>query len=331
MIPNNATANRDRDWREALRGAFTDTASLRAWLGLEAVDSLPEVAFPCLVTRHFAAKMRFGDPADPLLRQVLPTHAESAAVPGYVSDPLREDAVAEGGLLRKYYGRALLVTTGACPVHCRYCFRREFPYAEQAVTGARLASARAAIAADRSISEVILSGGDPLVLGTPTLARIVHGLEEIEHVTRLRVHTRVPAMLPSRLEDTALLELLAGWSGRLVVVLHANHPAEICAQTAAAVSRLREANALMLNQSVLLAGVNDSPEVLASLSETLFDAGVLPYYLHLLDPVTGAAHFDVETEQALRILRALQSRLPGYLVPALVREDPGATAKTRLA
>lgn len=331
MIPNNAPADRDRDWRDDLRGAFTDTASLRAWLGLDASEDAPDVTFPCLVTRHFAAKMRPGDPADPLLRQVLPTRAETAKVPGYVADPLREDAVADAGLLRKYHGRALLVTTGACPVHCRYCFRREFPYAEQAVSGARLGPALATIAADPTIKEVILSGGDPLVLGTPTLTRIVRGIEGIGHVTRLRLHTRVPTTLPSRLADPALIALLCAWRGGLVVVMHANHPAEICAQTVRAVSRLRGAGALVLNQSVLLAGVNDHADVLVSLSEALFDAGVMPYYLHLLDPVDGAAHFEVDAARVHALKTALENHLPGYLVPTLVREDPGAAAKTRLA
>lgn len=331
MIPNNAPSDRESDWREDLRAAFTDTASLRAWLGLDAVDSAPEVAFSCLVTQHFATKMRPGDPADPLLRQVLPTSAEAAKMPGYVADPLQEDAVSDSGLLRKYHGRALLVTTGACPVHCRYCFRREFPYAEQAVSGARLEPALAAIAADPTLKEVILSGGDPLVLGTPTLTRMVRGLEAIGHVTRLRLHTRVPTTLPSRLSDPALLQLLGAWPGRLVVVMHANHPAEICTQTARAVARLRGAGALVLNQSVLLAGVNDQADILTSLSEALFDAGALPYYLHLLDPVQGAAHFEVDAERACALKTALENRLPGYLVPTLVREDPGAAAKTRLA
>jgi len=332
MIPNYVPDNPAEDWRAALRGAFTDPAELLAWLGLDASVPVPRAAarFRCLVTRHFAAKIRRGDAADPLLRQVLPVAAEDDDVPGFTSDPLSERAFAADGLVTKYRGRALVVATGACPIHCRYCFRREFPYEDHAIGGARLTRAVDRIAEDPSLSEVILSGGDPLVLGTDAIGRIVAALSEVPHLKRLRLHTRVPTTLPSRLDDPGLTAQLGAFPGALTVVMHANHPAELCGRTHAAITRMRDAGALVLNQSVLLAGVNDCADTLVDLSEALCDIGVVPYYLHLLDRVSGAAGFDVPEARARALHAEIAARLPGYLVPTLVREDPGAPGKTRL-
>ncbi len=253
---------------------------------------------------------------------------------GYEADPLAETAAVGGvtplpGLLHKYRGRALLLVTGACAVHCRYCFRRHFPYGDHSRWGEGWGRALDWLAASPAIEEVILSGGDPLAASDDKLAALVAGLDRIPHLRRLRVHTRLPVVVPERV-DGALL----GWLGssRLapVVVLHANHPRELDGAVAAAVARLRGAGATVLNQAVLLAGVNDSAEALVGLSRELFAAGVLPYYLHLLDRVAGAAHFEVPAARARELLRAMMAELPGYLVPRLVREVPGAPHKVPL-
>jgi EF-P beta-lysylation protein EpmB len=273
--------------------------------------------------------MRRGDPDDPLLRQVLPVEAETAEQPGFIADPLGERAALTApGLLQKYRGRALLIATPACAVHCRYCFRREFPYDEQ--DGPRWQEALARIERDPGIEEVILSGGDPLSLGDARLGALSRGLERAAHVRRLRIHTRLPVVLPARV-DAGLAAWLSSLKWPVVVVLHANHANEIDGEVAAACAALRSAGATLLNQSVLLRGVNDDAEALAALSRRLFEAGVLPYYLHVLDRVRGAAHFEVDEARARRIAGELAALLPGYLVPRLVRERAGAPAKVPLA
>jgi EF-P beta-lysylation protein EpmB len=274
--------------------------------------------------------MRKGDPRDPLLRQVLPLGEELVAAPGFVADPLAElAALPARGLLHKYEGRVLLIATGACAVNCRYCFRRHFPYAEEAA-GEGFEEALAYVAGDPSIEEVILSGGDPLLLPDRTLSGLAESLAAIPHVARLRVHSRTPVVLPERV-DAGLLAWLAGTRLAPVLVIHANHAREIDAAVAAAMAELRAAGVTLLNQSVLLEGVNDSVEALADLSRALFAAGVLPYYLHHLDRVAGAAHFEVGEERARRLVGEVAARLPGYLVPRLVREVPGAPAKAQVA
>jgi len=288
-------------------------------------------AFPLRVPRSYIGRMRRGDPADPLLRQVLPLGSELESPPGFVTDPLGELAALRApSLLQKYAGRALIITTSACAVHCRYCFRREFPYSSMTGDSPRWQGAIAQIASDASIEEVILSGGDPLSLADERLASLTAALSAIPHVRRIRVHTRLPIVLPARVDEGLL-----AWIGEvrlpLVFVLHSNHPHELDPEVLAACARLRAAQVLLLNQSVLLKGVNDDPAVLALLSRRLFEAGVLPYYLHVLDPVLGAAHFDVPEERAQRIAGELAAQLPGYLVPRLVRETQGAPAKVPLA
>ena len=315
--------------------AITDPGQLLEALALDPALLTPALAaaarFRLRVPRAFLARMRHGDPHDPLLRQVLPIGEELAEVAGYDGDPLGEAAANPApGLLHKYRGRALLVTTGACAVHCRYCFRREFPYEAQVSDSGRWNEAIAAIAADTSIEEIILSGGDPLSLSNPRLAGLTARLAAIPHLRRLRVHTRTPVVLPARVDEglTAWLRALP-WP--VVIVVHANHAQEIDRPVAAAFQRLHAAGARLLNQSVLLAGVNDSADALATLSTTRFDAGVLPYYLHLLDRVRGASHFDVPEARARALMREIRARLPGYLVPRLVREEAGAPGKTTVA
>lgn len=321
-------------WQAELGQAFTHLNDLLTALGLTAeacgVSAEAAATFPLRVPRGLVARMRHGDPRDPLLRQVLPVTAENAMVPGFGTDPVGDlDSVLTPGLLQKYAGRALLITTGACAVHCRYCFRRTFPYAGHSTTPGVLAAALDAIAADDSLQEIILSGGDPLALGNGRLAGIIHALDRIPHITRIRLHTRLPVVLPERIDD-GLLELLRNTGKPVVTVIHANHANEIDGSVIAALDGLRDVSAALLNQSVLLSGVNDSVDALTTLSQQLFSAGVLPYYLHQLDRVAGAAHFFVPDDEAIALHAAMAAQLPGYLVPRLVRETAGATAKTPL-
>jgi L-lysine 2,3-aminomutase len=312
-----------------------DSAELCALLSLPAAlaarAALAQRAFPLLVPRGFVARMRPGDPDDPLLRQVLPLDQEMADVAGFGIDPLAEAGCSPvAGVLHKYHGRALIVATGACAVHCRYCFRRHFPYGSVPVGRERWRPAVEHIAGDASIEEAVLSGGDPLALPDEILAVLARALADIPHLRRIRIHTRLPVVLPERVDD-ALLGWLAGGRLRPVLVIHANHPNEIDGGVAAACARLRSAGVLVLNQSVLLRGVNDAVGTLADLSLRLFDIGVQPYYLHALDRVSGAAHFAVPDAEATLLVRALAARLPGYLVPRWVREEPGQPAKTPIA
>lgn len=321
-------------WQRELAAAVTSVGELLELLGLRPEDvSLANGAgsFPLRVPRGFVARMRRGDPADPLLRQVLPLADEQLEVPGFGSDPVGDAAARRApGLLHKYHGRALLIATEACAVHCRYCFRREFPYADQVDPAGRWESALATVAADESIRELILSGGDPWSLSTPRLQELTNRLRQIPHLERLRIHTRQPIVLPSRV-DAPLLDWLGGLPWQRIVVVHANHAQEIDTDVTAALTALRDSGATLLNQSVLLAGVNDSVDALSALSEKLLSAATLPYYIHLLDRVRGAAHFEVDAARARELLAALAARLPGYLVPKLVQETAGDPAKRSLA
>ena len=319
-------------WQRELAEAIRDPEELCRLLGLPAAFAAEARGaagdFPLLVPRGFAARMQRGDPHDPLLAQVLPRGAERLELAGFSADPLAEAAAVAGpGLVRKYAGRALLLVTGACAVNCRYCFRREFPYAERGATRAGVEAALDAIAADTGIEEVILSGGDPLLLDDDRLADIVRRLERMPHVRRLRIHSRLPIVLPSRVTDD-FAGLLASSRLTIVIVVHANHPAELDESVTVAVRRLAAVPAIVLNQAVLLAGVNDSVDVLRALSERLVEIGVVPYYLHLLDRVRGAGHFEVDEPRAVGLHRDLLACLPGYAVPRLVREQPGAQSKT---
>lgn len=319
-------------WQQVLAEAITDPAELCALLGLdEAWARTARTAaggFPLRVPRGFVARMRRGDARDPLLLQVLPLAAELQPADGYSLDPVGDMHSRTGaGLLQKYAGRALLVTTGACAVHCRYCFRRHFPYGEESPLADSWSATLEQLRADESVSEVILSGGDPLSLSDRRLQQLTEALAQLPHIRRLRIHTRYPIVLPERV-DAGLLHWLRGVRLQKVVVIHANHAQELDADVQRACRDLNQAGATLLNQSVLLAGVNDDAGALAELSEALFAMGVLPYYLHLLDRVTGAAHFDMPETAALELHAALAARLPGYLVPRLVREIPGAASKT---
>ncbi len=319
-------------WKAELAASFTRIEALLNYLGLphDGLEHRRQAAdgFSFRVTQAFAGRMRKGDPDDPLLLQVLPKGEELEEQSGFLADPVGDlQSIAAPGLLHKYHGRALLITTGACAINCRYCFRRQFPYADGHLSRSREAEALAYIAADAGIGEVILSGGDPLVLDDVRLGALIGAIAAIPHVSRLRIHTRLPVVLPSRVTPQ-LAQLLSSTRLATVLVIHANHAREFDADVGAGLRRLRQAGMILLNQSVLLKGVNDDTETLAELSETLFDHGVLPYYLHLLDKAKGTGHFDVSEEHALVLHEALRRRLPGYLVPRLVREIPGEPYKT---
>ena len=318
-------------WAREWAGGFSRVGELLDWLGLDAgalgVSELAERSFPFRVTRSWAARIRPGDPADPLLRQVLPVAAETLSRPGFGSDPVGDlESQRAPGLLQKYAGRALLITTGSCAIHCRYCFRREFPYSSQRLSPRQLDQTLAAIADDAGLHEVILSGGDPLSLPDGHLAELLGRLAMIPQIRRIRIHTRLPVVLPSRV-GAGLLDLLTRPPQPVVMVVHSNHAQELDGEVAQALGRLRAAGITLLNQAVLLRGVNDDTGALAALSERLFDCGVLPYYLHQLDRVQGAAHFEVDDARARALMRELSARLPGYLVPRLVREVAGEPAK----
>lgn len=317
-------------WQKVLANGFSSASELLKFLSLptELGSLTAETQFKTRVTRSFAARMQIGNPRDPLLLQVLAIQDELMTADPYISDPLQEmKKLPVSGLLHKYHGRVLLMMTGVCAINCRFCFRRHFPYQNNnpGREGWRLALDY--IRADDTIHEVILSGGDPLLATDEAFTFLLQQLDSIPHVHTLRFHTRIPIVLPERITDN-FLNLLASTRLHKVMVLHCNHPQELNEQIAQICKSLQQADCRLLNQSVLLKGINDDVHVLAQLNETLFAYGVLPYYLHLLDKVEGAMHFDLPHEQALAIYRHLQQKLPGYLLPRLVREEAGKTSKT---
>ncbi|MDO9103984.1 MAG: EF-P beta-lysylation protein EpmB [Methylovulum sp.] len=329
--PYNEAEHYAKNWQQQLAEAFNSIEDLCAYLNLSP-DELPvSVAathsFALRVPLSFAACIEKGNPDDPLLRQVLPVNDETLIYPGYSNDPVGDiPAAAQTGVIHKYQGRALLINTGSCAINCRYCFRRNFPYAELQLGKQQEEAAMTYIATDASITEVILSGGDPLLLNDERLARLITQLNTIKQIKRIRIHSRLPIVLPARITE-ALTHALRDSTQQTVVVVHCNHVNEINSRVITACKRLKDSGITLLNQSVLLRGVNDHADTLCALSEGLFDIGIIPYYLHLLDKATGTAHFDVPETEALRLTRQMQDRLPGYLVPRLVKEQAGTTAK----
>lgn len=321
-------------WQRAWGESFRNPRDLLTWLQLDPeasptpLDLAP--AFPLRVPRAYAALMRPGDWNDPLLRQVLSLAAEGLEVPGFSADAVGDHAAQDGpGVLRKYKGRALLVVTGECAVHCRYCFRREYPYAEQTLTHEAWDAVYRKLNDDPDVEEILFSGGDPLSLSTTRLERHVRGALTVTRLRRVRIHTRVPVVLPARVDD-ALLALVreAAALKPLHIVLHINHAREIGDELKEKAGALRAAGAVLLNQSVLLRGVNDTVEALEALSLRLLDVGILPYYLHQLDRVRGAHHFEVAEAEGLALMDELRARVPGYGLPRYVREIAGEKSKT---
>ena len=284
--------------------------------------------FPLRVPRHYIERMRKGDASDPLLLQILPSAQETEHQPADRNDPLDERRRQPvNGLVHKYRGRALWMLSGTCALHCRYCFRRQLPYSAM-ISGIRGADEVCDwLDGHPDIREVILSGGDPLSLPDPALSPLADRLDSIAHLDTLRIHTRLPVALPERV-DEGLLGWLEPLQMQKVMVLHLNHPRELDPKVAKAVDLLRNAGVRLYAQSVLLAGVNDSADCLEQLFDRLWQTGVQPYYLHLLDPVRGAAHFDVAEWRAKLLYGELCSRMPGYRLPRMVRETPGLPAKS---
>lgn len=316
-------------WQQELANAVSDVQELYRLLELEVPDTLfKPKKFALKVPHAFVAKMKKGDATDPLLRQIVPSSDEQKTVLGFGIDPLAENAHnPQKGLLHKYKNRVLITLTGACAVHCRYCFRQHFDYGANLPSAQEMAQISDYIKKNTDIDEVLLSGGDPLLLKTSKLAAWFGEFEQIQHLKTIRIHSRVPVVLPSRIDDE-LLDLCRQPSKKLVMVLHINHPNEIDDTLAQKCQLLKQAGVTLLNQTVLLKGINDSAEVLVQLSHRLFDVGVLPYYLHILDKVAGAAHFDLELKTAIDIYWQLLERLSGYLVPKLVQELPNRPCKT---
>jgi EF-P beta-lysylation protein EpmB len=321
-------------WKKELTNAITSTQQLLIALKLEShlhiADSQPD--FKCLVTPSYLNKMEVGNINDPLLRQVLPLSAENnpqLQING-LSDPVGDiDAISTPGLLHKYHGRALLISTGACAIHCRYCFRRHYPYSQSSCSSSALEQTLSYLEQHDEIDEIILSGGDPLMLDNKKLASLIHKLESISHIKTLRIHSRLAVVLPSRI-NRGLLQLLQSCRFDVVMVIHANHANELQAMERSKLHLLHDAGVTLLNQSVLLKNINDQSDTLAKLSKRLLTCKTLPYYLHLLDPVKGAMHFDITHQQALDLHKQLVQKLPGYLVPKLVQEIAGKQAKTTI-
>jgi EF-P beta-lysylation protein EpmB len=339
MIPLSTTICQDQNrksehWQNELANSIRKPDELLKLLGLMP-DQIPggisyENDFPLRVPHSYVARMERGNPRDPLLLQTLATQLEMSYQPGFQQDAVGDAAaLAVPGLLHKYHGRVLLITTAACPVHCRYCFRRHYPYSDNRPDQNDWSKAMEYIAANQDIDEVILSGGDPLVLTNKRLQEISDQLTQITHIRRLRIHSRMPIVLPERLDDV-FCDWLESLPWQTILVTHCNHANEINNQVVATLARLKSVDLTLLNQSVLLKGVNDNAQDLINLNEALFGAGILPYYLHLLDRVIGTGHFEVEETRALSLMHEVQARLPGYMVPKLVRETAGEPYKNQI-
>ena len=335
MIPQTKQVDTKQAWQIALTNVIKNPHQLLQQLGLSnkliSIDGEILRKFPLRVPQSYINKMRHGDVNDPLLRQVFPLIDESIEVEHFVSDPVGDHlAISSPGLLQKYHSRALLLVTGACAIHCRYCFRRHFPYSESNPLASQWQQTLTTLNKDKSINEVILSGGDPLILTDQKLESLIADLETIPHIKRLRFHSRLPVVLPERI-DHSFLACLEKTSLNIVMVIHANHANEIDNDVASAVIRLHKIGCQLLNQTVLLKGINDDEMSLINLSECLSEIKVLPYYLHLLDPVAGASHFDVTEQDGIELIEKIRKKLPGYLVPRLVREQQGEASKIIIA
>ncbi|MFT7684704.1 MAG: EF-P beta-lysylation protein EpmB [Candidatus Azotimanducaceae bacterium] len=325
MIPITDLSWQTLSWQELLKNAVSDIKELCELLDLPPQPHYSD--FPLLVPLPYLSRIDKGNLDDPLLKQILPSAKEDQVILDYVDHPLEEAGYSPiPGLLQKYQGRALVITSGACAINCRYCFRRHFPYQDFQPNLAQWNKIAEHISADTSIEELILSGGDPLMMPDRRISDIIASISQINHVKTLRIHTRMPVVLPQRI-TRPLLDLLENTRLNVVVVNHINHAQEIDQDVDVAMSALRKSGVILLNQSVLLAGINDSADSLINLSKRMFSVGILPYYLHLLDKVKGAAHFDINDQKGLQLIEEIKEALPGYLVPKLVREVPSMPSK----
>jgi EF-P beta-lysylation protein EpmB len=330
--PTSQPINIYSDWKAELSNCISSIDQLLQLLGLNSKDlnasQLASQGFSIKVPQHYAQLMEYGNPEDPLLKQVLPIEAELKPDPSFNTDPVNESEYNPvPGIVHKYRNRVLMIISPNCAINCRYCFRRHFPYQENRQSKQQWLQALDYLKTRPEINEVIYSGGDPLAANDNFLGWLTQQIESIKHIKRLRIHTRLPVVIPSRV-DSQLLDWLGNTRLKPTMVLHINHANEIDAKLCQAVNQLKSAGITMLNQSVLLKEVNDSSEQLIALSEKLFDAGIMPYYLHMLDPVQGASHFDIPKDRAIEIFSQIQAELPGFLLPKLVQERAGETSKS---
>ena len=317
------------NWQQELAEGFDSIADILDYLNIPhtSQDCKNQSSFPVRVPREFVSRMKKGDLNDPLLKQILPTPDEILTMPGFINDPVGDiKAMTETGVIHKYHGRVLLIVTGSCSINCRYCFRRNFPYSDFQLTTTKHLAAIHYIETHQDISEVILSGGDPLLLSDNKLLDLIQKIDHIPHIKRIRIHSRIPIVLPSRI-TAELCNKLSTIKKDLIMVVHSNHANELNHAVNLACNLLKKANITLLNQAVLLKGINDSANQLFILSEKLFSFNIMPYYLHLLDKATGTAHFEVDKDQAIHLMDKIKKRLPGYLVPKLVREQAGVANK----
>lgn len=322
------------NWQQSFASAIRSPETLFNYLNLPD-EYLPAAKqahkdFPLCVPYEFASKMEKGNINDPLLKQVLPIGSELAHNEGFTLDAVGDThAISTPGLIQKYRKRALIISTSSCAIHCRFCFRRHFPYQENSLNNKQINHVFAKIEQDSSINELILSGGDPLSLNNDRLNLLVKRINDVQQITLLRFHTRLPVVIPQRINE-GLIKTLQRSNKKIVLVVHVNHPNEIDQKFNIAIKKLTQNHITLLNQSVLLKDVNDSAETLCHLSHKLFNAGILPYYLHLMDKVQGTAHFDLPEQKAIQIMHKMHAELPGYLVPKLVRETSGQASKTTI-
>lgn len=316
-----------KTWQQELAEGFNNVNELCQYLQIP-TDSFPSTTnFPLRVPKAFVDQIQKGDLTDPLLKQIIPVHDENLEFSGFKLDPVGDiNAMPETGVIHKYQGRALFITTGSCAINCRYCFRRNFPYSSAQLSTQKQTKAINYIEKNKDISEIILSGGDPLLLNNDKLFKLIKQLESIPHIKRIRIHSRIPIVLPSRI-DADFCQQLTSIKKHCILVVHANHQNELNKQVQSACNKLKSCNITLLNQSVLLKSINDDANQLVALSEKLFDCGIMPYYLHLLDKAIGTGHFEVKQTSALALMEQIKQILPGYLVPKLVREQAGAANK----
>ena len=325
----------NHDWRYYVKTAIRDFGQLCRHLGLDvsafAAWRKAEQQFATFVPLPFLQRIEPNNPRDPLLLQVIPSRKENFDYPSFVADPVGDMAATLApGVIHKYQGRALLIATGQCAINCRYCFRRHFPYETRPNSTDQWARSIRGIQNDRAIEEIILSGGDPLMLVDSKIHELIKLIESIPQVQRLRIHSRLPIVIPQRVTDK-LVETLNQTRLKPVIVIHSNHPNELDRQVGAAITKLFHNGMLVLNQSVLLKGVNDDARTLIELSRKLIDVNCMPYYLHQLDQTAGTAHFEVPIQTGIKIIEKMRSSLPGYAVPRYVQEIAGEESKRILA